>query len=86
MLDRTTPNGYRSVGRKSSHSLSGLMSVIDVSRVSVDERRTGVGSLLNRMTIPRGEEGVVRKAVKKGSLLHDLVYRVLDRRGIVHSG
>jgi len=48
--------------------------------------RTGIGGLLYRMAISRGEEGIVRKAVKEGSLLHDLVYRVLDRRGVVHVG
>jgi hypothetical protein len=43
-----------------------------------------IGSFLYRMAIARGEEGIIREAVKEGSLFHDLVYRVLDRRGIVH--
>lgn len=50
------------------------------------ERHTSVGGLLDRMAITGREEGVVRKTVEEGSLLHDLVYRVLDRRGIVHAG
>ena len=49
-------------------------------------QRTSVGSFLNGMTNARGEEGVVRKTVKEGSFLHDLVYRVLDRGGIIHVG
>jgi hypothetical protein len=38
------------------------------------------------VAIAGGEEGIVRKTEKEGSLLHDLMYRVLDRRGVVHAG
>ena len=38
------------------------------------------------MTDAGGEEGIVGKTVKEGSFLHDLVYRVLDRGGIIHVG
>ena len=70
MPDRTIPSGYRSVGRKSTRNLLGLMSIGDThARVL----RTSIGSLLHSVTITRGEERIVRKAVKKGSLFHDLV-------------
>ena len=84
MRDRTTPNGYRSVGQKSNHSLLGLMRVVDKGHEGV--RRTSIGSLLHSMAITRDEERVIRKTVKKGSLLHDLVDRVFDRRGVFYVG
>ena len=50
------------------------------------ERRTSVGCLLYSVAISGSKEGIVRKAIKKRSLFHDLVYRVFDRRGIFHVG
>jgi hypothetical protein len=41
---------------------------------------------LHGVAVTGGEEGIVREAKEKRSFLRDLVYRVLDWRGIFHVG